>query len=412
MWPTRVTVAGVDVALDDTLAELVIRTGRGSVDDGATASTIQLVVQDVTRAYSRDFVVGVPIAVRAGVPGQPDAPRFTGTVTDAALDGELLTLIGAGVLATLERYPVGGVDWPAEKWSTRVIRAFDEAGVPELLELQSDPAFDPLLVARTADETDLYSYLGELAVDVSAAITDTPAGHVLVQQISARGAAAGTGGRVLSWAAVPAFTTWADVDPETSWSEATSLHALDPDTYPDFDAILDVDPDDVLFVPVWTQRLELENETTVGYGANLETTVVEPTSLDRFGPYPGGVSTQIDGLADATERATQRVTRRAFPRWVIDSATLLVAHHLFTGELVRLSGFPASSPAPRWDGVLEGWLDTIRGDDWTLELALSDPQYSGLALTWLQVPADVAWSEVDPSTSWLEATTLGALNPT
>lgn len=408
MWITAVTVDGADVDLDDALAELVIRTGRGSIDDGPTASTIQLTLRDVTRAYTRAFTVGVPLEVRAGELGEPDAPRFAGTVSDAALDDDLLTLIGAGALSTLGRYRLGGAAWPAEKWSDRVVRAFDEAGVPELLELQNDVDFDPLLLAREPDETDLYSYVSELAVDVMAAVTDTPTGHVLIQQITARAGAA----TPLSWAAVPPDVAWSELDAATSWLEATSLHALDPSRFPDVGQVLDVDPDDVLFVPVWTQRLELENETTVGYGDNLEATVTDAESVDRFGPYPGGIQTKIAGLADATTRARQRVGRRAFPRWVIDSATLLAGHHLFTGELVRLSGFPAASPAGRWDGVLEGWLDTIRGDEWTLELALSDPLYSGLSITWEQTPADVAWTDVDPATSWREATSLDALNAT
>ena len=60
----------------------------------------------------------------------PASPRFTGRVTDARLDGDRLTVIGAGRVSTLRNYPIGeaGV-WPVETWSARVTRVFTEAGM-------------------------------------------------------------------------------------------------------------------------------------------------------------------------------------------------------------------------------------------------------------------------------------------
>lgn len=398
MWITGVLIDGEAIALGETLAQVVIRHGRGDAWDGPSASTIQLTILDVDGAFSAAFRVGVPIAVAAD-----GVPRFTGTVTDAVLDDDSLTVIGAGPLSTLSRLYIGAAPWPSEEWSARVRRAFAEAGVTDLLFLMADATFDPLLAARDAQETDLLSYLGQLADDVGAAIADTPDGRVLVQQLTARAAGGG-----VTWETLPDTLAWADVDPGCSWEEAISEDALGlPPLLPE----LILDPDTVAYVPAWTQKLELENESTIGYGDSETVTVTEPTSVAHYGVFPGGLGTQIESLADATTRGGQRVDRRAYPRWQIPSAPLLDGFPLAIGQVVSISGFPPASPHEAWQAVLEGWSDTIDGPDWTCELALSDPIYSGVSLEWDDVPTALAWNETDPACSWINAGSLDALAP-
>jgi len=398
MWITGIQIDGVPIALDETLAQVVIRHGRADAWDSPNSSTIQLTMIDVTHGDTAPFRVGVPINVSAD-----GAPRFTGTITDAALDDDVLTVIGVGPLSTLSRLRIGADPWPGERWSERVRRAFTEAGVPDLLLLMPDIAFDPLLVAREPGEVELLSYLGQLADDVGAAIADTPDGFVLVQQLTARQMLAG-----VAWETLPDSFAWADVDPSCSWEEATNPDALGlPALLPE----LIVDPDDVSYVPAWLQMLELENETSIGYGDNETVTVSESTSVSRYGSYPGGVSTQIASLEEATIRASQRVDRRAYPRWNTPAAPLLDGFPLQIGQVVQISGFPDASPHATWKAVLEGWSDTIEGPNWTCELALSDPIYSGVSLNWEDVPEALAWNECDAACSWIDASSLDALAP-
>ena len=386
------------VDLDEVLADVVIRHGRTGAYDAVNAATAQVTLLGQTRSETAGFHVGIPLAIDAG-----GAPRFVGTVTDATLDDDELTLIAAGPLSTLSRYSIGAGAWPAERWSDRVTRAFAEAGVAELLLLQYDVDFDPLLVARGDDPeqpaapVDLLSYLGTLADDVAAAIADTPDGRVLVQQLTYRDMS-GT----LTWATAPG--AWADVHAALAWNEAGGLG---PGPLP----VLHVDPADVLYVPPWEQTLAVENQTTVTFGDQESVTVAEPASVERFGPIPGGVSTQLLELEDATRRASERVRRLAFPRWVITSAPLLRGHPLTIGQIVELSGFPPASPHAAWRPLLEGWTDTIRGEDWNVELALSDPQLSGVLLMWVDVPAELAWTAVAPACDWKDAVALDALYP-
>jgi hypothetical protein len=404
VWVSSVSIGGVELELEDVLADVVIRHGRGSYDEPPTASTVQLRLRGVDRELSGPFTVGVPIVVSI----DEGVPRFTGTVTDAALDDDELTVIGAGPLSTLSRYTIGADPWPAERWHERVLRAFSEAGVPELVALEFVSDWDPELAARGSaeappDPVTLLDYLTLLADDLGAAIVDTPDGHVLVQELSARAQTA-----TLTWETTPPTISW--TDGACTWEDATSLGALDP-SYPVRGALV-VDPADVLYVPAWEQTLDVENETTVGYGDQLTVTVDEPASAALYGPLSGSLSTQLEHVADATTRAQERVGRLAFPRWIITAAHLLRGYpELAIGQPVELSDFPPSSPFESWRPILEGWTDTIDGELWTTDLALSDPLLSGVVLLWVTTPLELAWEDADPACDWKDATSVDALTP-
>ena len=387
-WPTPPPMSGrwLEIELDPfTVPAGVTGLVLGGFQDGATG---WLALDDVEL---REILVAAD-----------DAPRFTGTITDASLDDDALTVIAAGPLSTLSSSWIGDVSWPSEKWSDRVTRAFAEAGQSALLELQFDAGFDPPLVARGDGVTpptpvDLLSYLGQLADDVAAAVVDLPDGRVLVQQLTYR-----TESGVVSWVSVPAAVLWSSVNPATSWDDADGLAA---GPLP----VLVVDPADVAYVPVWEQALTVENVTTVGYGDQQAVTVTEQASRDLYGEYPGGVSTQLANLVDATTRADERSRRLAYPRWVISSAAILAGLDVAVGQIVDLEGFPPASPHASWRPILEGWTDTLRGDAWNMELALSDAQLSGIAAIWLEAPG--TWAAVDPACAWNDAGTLDAIMP-
>ena len=412
MWVASVTIDGATIPLGDVLAALVIRHGVAGVDDAPTASSLQLVLKGMGRSYASTFRVGVPIVITT----DDGAPRFTGTVTDASLDDELLTIVGIGALASTSRWTIGTGDWPAEIWTERVHRVFGEAGIPELLQLYGDSNFDPVLAARTADPDvtlTLLDYLRTLADEVGAIVADAPDGRIIVQQLTGRLMAGG-----LTWELTPADLAWNEAAPACTWEQATSLAALAPG-HPDVLAALVIDPDDCLYVPTWVQELALENSIVVTYAGG---TVAhdEPASIDVYGPYPGTLQTTLVATADAETRAAQRVDRRSFPRWVIPAVELLSGHpDVELGCTVQLSGFPTGSPYATWTGVLEGWTDQLDGADaanpagsWVMSLALSDPYYSGVVLKWLDVPVSLAWTGVEPACRWTDATSLDALNPT
>jgi hypothetical protein len=370
LWPDSIVVDGDAIALADVVADVTIHHGRADVSDDPTASTCQLTIRDVDRAFVQAFRVGVPLVITARDGIAAPAPRFTGTVTDARLDVDDLTAIAAGRLSTLGRYPVGAVAWPAEPWSARVSRIFAEAGLAAQLELVRDPDFDPQLVARdplTAGETTLGDYLTFLAPMVGAAVTDRMSGTILVQAIGAR-----------------------------------SLAAAAP-----------LAPADVSYAPAWEQVLPPGNVVTVRYlgdqSASVE--VRDAASVAFYGERPRTIDTTFASVADATTRANEALARGAYAHWNIPQTPILRGLQLAIGQPVTLSAMPPSSPFQPWTPIVEGWEDTIAGDEWTMLLALSDPLASGVLLPWSTVPASYLWNTIDAVVPWRDALTLDALVP-
>lgn len=365
MWITAVTLDGVALDLNvSVLSDVTIRHGRNDVYEAGTPSTCQLTVLKVARAFTRAFQTGATLVVTAGDGVGAAAPRFTGKVTDGAVDEDnRLTMIAVGRLSTFQQYDVGAGDWPAEKWSARVTRLFTEAGLAAILELVSNPAADPMLAARvSADDggaKQLDQALDELAGMVGAAIADRPNGNVLVQAVNAR----------------------------------------------TLDALVVVDPYDVEYAPTWVQQLPIANVVTVEYvGGSV--TVQDAPSVARHGPRPLTIKTTFTSAIDAQARANARLSRSANPHWNIPTAPIVRPLTIPVGTPVLVDKLPGSAPFSPWTPIVEGWLDSIVGDEWTMELALSDPLASGLTLPWRAVPAAETWQTINQTVKWKDALTL------
>jgi hypothetical protein len=363
---SSITIDGAPLDLGVVLADVTIRHGRAGFFDAASASTCQITLLGVTRATTRPFRLGRLLVVNS-LDGSSVAPRFTGRFTDADLDGSTLTAIAVGRLRTLSGYKVGTVDYPEEWWSTRVGRAFTDAGLGDSLVLEVG-AFDPLLVARPADPVDLASYLDELATMNQAAVADLGDGTILVQAITSRTPSSG--------------------------------YALDPA--------------EVAYSPAWAERLPDANVLTVTYGAGGSSSASssDAASVALYGPIEASIATTLKSLADVQTMLTGRLARGAYAHWTTPATPLLRGRRLRIGQLLNLSLLPAAAPFDPWTPVLEGWTDRVVADRgelvWTMELSLSDPLLSGLAVPWNTVPAGELWNTVTPGLAWMDALTLDA----
>lgn len=372
LWPSTVELAGVSIPLEDILAELVIHHGRGDISDEPTATTCQLALHGVDQSFVAAFDVGQSLVVTVSDGLSAPVPRFTGSVTDATLDGDRLTVIAAGLVSKLGDYVIGKVDWPAETWSARVTRCFAEAGLSSRLELHPDPAFNPQLVGRTFDtagETTLGDYLPFLAGMVGALVSDRMDGRILVQAIGARTLA----------------------------------------------GAVELEPSNVAYAPTWQTDLPRGNILTVRYTGDQSehVTATDSVSVGLYGPRPETIDTTFESSADATARANQRLGRAAYSRWTLPATELLTPEPgLELGAAVTLTKMPAAAPFDPWTPMLEGWTDDIAGAEWRQTLALSDPLLSGTVLPWSSVPttAEYRWNTVDPATDWTEALTLEDLD--
>lgn len=372
LWPDAIRLAGTPVPLDDVRADVQIHHGRQDVADDPVASTCQVVLAGVSPEFVASFRVGVLLEVSVRDGAAAPAPRFTGTVTDARLDVDELTIIATGRLARLRSYVIGLNPWPVEPWSDRLRRLFAEAGVSDLLDLRPDPSFDPPLAARdpvTAGPTTLGDYLAFLAPMVGAAIADGLDGSILVQAIGSRS----------------------------------------------IDNARQLDPADVLYAPAWVMALPGGNIVTVRYTGDQSQSVTlrDEASIGLYGERPSTLDTTFVDAADATTRARSRLDRLAYAQWAMLEAPIVRGLELELGAPVLLSSMPASSPYDPWTPIVEGWSETIAGDVWTMQLALSDPRLSGITpLAWIDVPAaGYPWNTVPATTAWYEAQSLESITP-
>ena len=366
LWPDSIVLDGRAIPLAEVLADVTIHHGREEVTDDPTASTCQITMLGVDRAFTSTFQIGVDLAVTAKDDAGVSSPRFTGRITDAGLDDDVVTVIAAGKLSTLGSYVVGtsGV-WPVEAWSARLTRAFTEAGLSSLLELQADPTFDPQLAARdssTAGSTTLADYLAFLAPMVGAAVVDRPDGRILVQALGARSLA--------------------------------NQYVIDPAV--------------VQYAPQWQQVLPAGNVLTVRYTGDQSEHVImrDDASVALYGERRRTIDTNFVNAADASTRATVALGRGAYSHWNMREAPILAGLPLTVGEPVELTRLPPAAPVDYWTPIVEGWTDEISGADWHMRVTLSDPLISGLLLPWSDVPAGELWTTIDQTVAWRDALTL------
>jgi hypothetical protein len=373
IWPSTVTIDGAAYPLAGILADVTIHHGRTDVFDDPSPDTCQITLHDVTKAFVRSVDTGAPLTLDViETPGGAVSSRFKGTITDAGLDVDVLSMIAVGRLGTLTQYTIGTSNWPAESWSARVTRIFTEAGLAAILDLYPDPLFNPQLAARdasTAGSTTLGDYLAFLAPMVGAAVADRMSGHILVQAI---------GSRVLAGAFL-------------------------------------LDPAYVEYAPAWSLVLPMGNIVKVTYQADqgASVTVQDAASIAQYGPRPVTIDTAFANVADATTRANTRLGRGSFAHWNIPAAPVIVGlTGLAIGQPLQLSHMPAASPFDPWTPIVEGWTDRISGDEWRMDLALSDPLASGLTLPWNAIPttAEYHWNTIDQTTHWADALTLEDLH--
>lgn len=376
---TSLVIGGAAVPLAEAIAELTIRHGLDSPGSGPTSSVLTLAL--TAWAGPR---VRVADSIALDVDG---APRFRGLVSDvrASFDDPAgrVTIQATGLLATLSRRPVRYAasihvhfEMP-EKWEERAIGLFEAVGWDDYVVEPPHDIFAPTITAllaypSLADGALLATHLEELQGTIDSTVCDLPDGRVLVQAHVARAG-------LIDWAAVP-----------------------------------ELPADRVVYAPEWEQTLDIANVAVVGYGNDFTTppsngtqTSRNQASVDIYGERVLDRSDAV--ILDETEAAwvgAELVRRRGYPRWSIPSCAVLGFYTPEIGQLVRLVELPEGSPVgSTWDAIVEGWIDSLAGEEWLTTLILSDPAHSGIGMPWSAVPAGVTWAGLDPETPWYAAST-------
>jgi len=169
----------------------------------------------------------------------------------------------------------------------------------------------------------------------------------------------------------------------------------------------------VVFAPTFTKTLEpLINDVTVTYLADAIVNQTDSASVAAYGRREYRLQTQIKDSTDATSRAGNIITAQANPLWNLGQISILMheltddqldeALALVSGNLVIVTGLPASGPYQSYEGIVEGWTDSYNNGQHVLTVSISDPRFSYQTLLWSQVLDDLEWGDVDAAAQWFE----------
>jgi hypothetical protein len=429
--PVVASIAGVAIA-DNDLGPVSIRRGRSRPDERYSPATVTLTFR---RSGLADLpTIGQPVNVELTdevldyfSAGDPARSRFVGRVTDAKARPEskfngpaLVTIVATGDKSRLGQCQVGGVAWPEERDGARAGRIFAQLADshPEITTGPPDPGQTMLLAkyAETAVPYDADTAFTQLSDDSGGECVELRDGSL----------------------------TWRDADHRRGLVAALELNARNVEADVSFGQVL--------------AGLVNDLEIAYGYMTAGDTSTPRPAvhvdDPDAFpstgdGPISARQESEILGRTEALVRAVEVVGRRGRPRWRIDQgmtvellrtlardqAAALLAGDV--GMLVRVTGFPASGPFVSAFLWAEGWTETITRNAWTFavdfaeysELAPSarwadmppaetwaDPALAGLSWIafvglpidsgvsnrWIDQPADLKWSTVNPATAWAD----------
>ena len=359
---------------------------------------------EVDRGFSSGFRVGVPLVVDAD-----GAPRFTGTVTDAALDDDELTRHRRRpardplpLLGRRRRLAGGGLESPR--------RARLRRGRPrELLLLRvrrrtSTPSsWRATPATRSTSTATSASSPRRRRRDRRHPGRPHPRPGALERAHRLEPSSPGTPYRRLARLerGRPGLLLGGGDDAAARSTPRRRRPCLT------------VDPADVAYVPVWEMVDAVENVTTVGYGDRPRASPSTSRPRSRSTASGPAASTRRSP-ASPTPRGARPSASAGAPSPAGSSPASLASrgYPLRVGQVVELSELPAelarSRPGGRCSRAGRTRSPATSG---RCELAVSDPLLSGVVLLWATTPAELAWNEVDPATSWNEATSLDALTP-
>ncbi len=387
-----VLVNGVALAANDVVYQVVVSHGRSDIQAAPQPSTATIIVQG---AAAPPAEVGDELEIIAY-----GFDRFLGNVTDLYWtnlgDGTpVVTVTAMGRLALLGYKLTDPANYVKETVYQRVERVLTDSGMDYLngatttLDLLN-PAKDVPFSCTTA--------LAEIAQWSGGTYFDTPSGWIVFESYGIRGTTAHPG----NWASQ--VTTWAQTN--QSWNSFPSSFAAPviPGTA-------------VAQSPEWRKTsTAVVNQVTITHGSSQTSDTFDDTaSQTAYGLRAVELTTELDTLTDATDRANQILLAQAYPLWNLGNVTVHVGSltqtlrdqvlDLTNGSTVIIDGLPTDSPYTQFQGIVEGWTETYTPGQHWLTLSLSDPRFSYQTVTWANVDPALQWEDVNPALEWYNVVT-------
>ena len=402
-YPT-VTFAGATTYADQTISSISIRMGRDDVTTQPQPGYASISLwTDASEPLNVALSQSVSISIDKGTTGTQEI--FAGIISDidislSAYGSEgsiaIYSITAVGPLSQLNRHIVGATGYAKEFDGTRILNILSEAF------LQSWSDVSPTLTwAQLPAGTTWASYdaTNVALVNNLTANVDVP-GQYELQAYSA----AETDAYTLTTQAANSGrgVLWEGGDGDLHYDDYLARSTATP---------LTLTADDILARGLRTaaQWGEIVNDANVTYRAGTANARDEQ-SVILYGQLSGTRSTQLHNLADAQAQATDFIESRAYPRMypeqitiplhspTVSDATRDALAAVYNGLRINITALPAVF-GTTFDGFVEGYTWNLTR--YTAELALTCSAYSETysSIIWYQLSPTLTWAGYTPSTT-------------
>jgi hypothetical protein len=401
-----VEVNGLGDVTNLVLSDLTITSGRTDIYSQPIAGYCRFTLKNLTQS-AIGFDVNDSIVVKVKDSTGTYIPLFGGDVSDidvVVATGEPaitqnVTVTALGALSKLPKVLTEGVlakdfdgdqifeilsellfsQWnavpAAETWNAYdALTAWEDAENTGLGEI--DRPGDYELAARSADTTDIYSLVANLAISGLGYIYEDAAGRIGYADSTHRSQYLSANG-------------YAFVDGGLAYANGIST----------------------------SKRLgDVRNKVTITYKNGAQESAEEPTSIQVYGTQAQNITTSIEKSADALSQAQFYLDIRAFPQFQFKSISFPLGNsamtdaerdqflNIFMGLPLDIEDLPLNISDGRYQGFVEGWTWNTRFNALDLNINISPIAFSLQAFRWNNVPANIEFDTVSPTLDWNNAT--------
>jgi hypothetical protein len=386
-----VEINGLGDVTDLVLSDLTITSGRTDIYSQPVAGYCRFTLKNLTQS-AITFDVNDSIVVKVKDSTATYVPIFGGDISDidivvatgAPAITQNVTITALGALSKLPKTLTEGV----------LAKDFDGDQIYEILQFvlfnqwnevpaaETWDAYDPLitwanaensglgeidrpgdyeLASRSADTTDVYSLVSNLATSGLGYIYEDASGRIGYADSTHRSQYLGANGYTYV---------------EAGWAYASGIAT--------------------------SKRLgDVRNKVTITYKNNQQETAEEPSSIEVYGTQAQNIQTSIENSADALSQADFYLAIRAFPQYQFKSITFPLGNpnipdlyrdqalNIFMGLPLDIEDLPINISDGRYQGFVEGWTWSTRFNALDLTIIVSPIAFSLQAYRWTSVPVDL-----------------------
>jgi hypothetical protein len=407
----KVLVNAVELT-DVTVADLTIQSGRTDIYQQPVAGYCQLQLLNFNNDIY-NFTVGTGITIEVTDSTAAYVPIFGGYISDFTIAVQQTGSLGfttaaqitaLGALSKLPKIVDNGIlsqdedgdqiynllsgfllgEWnqvpaattwatynPTETWANAL-----NLGLGEI-----DRPGDFLMIARSSQETDIYSLCAQIANSALGVLYEESNGNIGYADSTHR----------QDYLAANGYTT------------------------------LDANHANGRGLAVTTRAGDIRNKYVITYGNNGNSvyTAENVASQETYGLYGEAFLSNIKDTVDAEDFADRIIALRAdpFPKFQnitfelgnpeIDDADRDALIRIFMGLPVWIQNLPLNISGGSFEGYVEGWTFRASLNNLTITFNASPVNFSQVAVKWQQVNAAEAWNTLSPTLTWLNA--IGAV---